>query len=133
LANTAPARLTSAEGRKFGLTVGTAFLVLGALTAWRGRLIIATMLGVLGAGLFLAGVAIPQRLGPVQRGWMAIAVAISKVTTPIIMAVVYYLVLTPTGILRRTLGQSPLRLGVAENTLWRGRSREPRSDLTRQF
>jgi len=29
--------LSSAEGRRFGLTVGAAFLVLGGALAWRGR------------------------------------------------------------------------------------------------
>ena len=132
MASATSTRLTSAEGRKFGLTVGTAFIALAALTGWRGHPIVAGALGVLGAGLWLGGLGIPERLGPVQRGWMAIAFAISKVTTPIILGVVYYLVLTPTGILRRTLGQSPLATGVTAS-LWRPKTREPQSDLTRQF
>ena len=35
--NRVPARLTPAEGRKFGLTVGAAFLVLAAIPWWRGH------------------------------------------------------------------------------------------------
>jgi hypothetical protein len=132
LAHSVPARLTAAEGRKFGLTVGIAFLALAALVAWRGQAIVATTVGLSGAVLCLAGFLIPQRLGPVQRGWMAFAVAISKVTTPIFMAVVYFLVLTPTGILRRTLGGNPL-VPPGNGTLWFTRSKENRSDLTRQF
>jgi hypothetical protein len=132
LAHAVPARLTAADGRKFGLTVGTAFLALAALVAWRGHVTVATALGMLGAVLFLAGLLIPQRLGLAQRGWMALALAISKLTTPILMGVVYYLVLTPTGILRRTLGGKPLAPPAA-GTLWFTRSHENRSDLTRQF
>ena len=132
MAHSVPARLTAAEGRKFGLTVGIAFLALAALILWRGHAIVATTIGIIGAALSLGGLLMPRHLGPVQRGWMAFAMAISKVTTPIVMGVVYFLVLTPTGILRRTLGRDPL-VPPFKGTLWYGRSAENRSDLTRQF
>ena len=47
-------------------------------------------------------------LGPVERAWMGLAHAISKVTTPIVMGVMYLLVLTPVGLLRRRFGGNPL-------------------------
>ena len=132
MANRVSARLTPTEGRRFGLTVGLAFLALAALVAWRGHPKVATTLGVLGALLVVAGLVVPERLGPIQRGWMAFALAISKVTTPIIMAVVYFLVVTPTGILRRAFGRNPLR-PRADGSVWVTRSAEDRGDLTRQF
>jgi Saxitoxin biosynthesis operon protein SxtJ len=132
LADAVPARLTSVEGRKFGLTVGVAFLVVAMLVLWRGHPAVATGLGLLGASLSVAALTIPQRLGPVQRGWMAMATAISKVTTPIVMGVVYFLVLTPTGLLRRALGWNPLA-PTSTSTLWSARGSHNRSDLTRQF
>lgn len=132
LAHPVPARLTAVEGRKFGLTVGIAFFVLSALVAWRGHSTLATAFAVAGGLLVLGGVLIPERLGPVQRGWMAFALAISKVTTPIFMALVYYVVLTPTGILRRMFGRNPLK-SPSKGTLWFPRTNADRSDLTRQF
>ena len=56
----------------------------------------------------IAGLAIPTMLTPVERGWMALAHAISKVTTPIVMGIIYLVVLTPVGLLRRNLGSNPL-------------------------
>jgi hypothetical protein len=132
LAHAVRARLTPAEGRRFALTVGSAFLALAAFVAWRGHVTVATTLGLLGVVLWLAGLLVPARLGPVERAWMALAVVISKVTTPIVMAIVYFGVLTPTGILRRTFGRNPL-VAPVKGTLWVTRSRENRSDLTRQF
>ena len=96
-----PARLTAAQGRKFGLTVGGAFLVLSAIAWWRGHPITVTVLGSLGAVLAVAGLVVPTMLGPVEKAWMGLAHAISKVTTPIFMSVVYFLVITPIGFLRR--------------------------------
>ncbi len=39
---------------------------------------------------------------------MELAHLISKVTTPIVMGVMYLLVLTPVGLLRRTFGGNPM-------------------------
>lgn len=128
-------RLTKAEGRKFAIPVGLAFLALTGLMIWRGHEAVASILGGIGILLILAGLSIPTRLGPIYRAWMGLALAISKVTTPIFMGIVYYLVLTPTGVVMRLLGRHPLRHEPNEDTYWIPRSGEhPRmSDMNRQF
>src|SRR4051812_34538939 len=93
------ARLTPAEGRKFGLLVGGAFLLMSAVLVWRHRMPGAYVTGTLGTLLLLAGLAIPAQLGPVYRAWMGVAAAISKVTTPIVMGAIFFLVLTPSGLI----------------------------------
>jgi len=128
-----PARLSPSEGRKFGLVVGTAFLVLAAVFWWRGHPLPMRAAGGIGVLLILAGLVIPGRLGPVHRAWMGLAHAISKVTTPIFMGLLYFLVLTPAGILRRTLGRNPL-VRPAGPSFWIERdAAHRRSDLERQF
>ena len=89
MATRVPARLTTAQGRRFGLTVGGAFLVFAAIAYWRGHSTSTAVLGGLGATLALAGLIIPAHLGPVERAWMRLAHLISKVTTPIVMGVMY--------------------------------------------
>ncbi len=134
MARGVPARLTVAEGRKFGLVVGGAFLVLGAILAWRDHSTAATVALVLGGALMVAGLALPTSLGPVYRGWMALALAISKVTTPIIMGVIYFLVLTPTGLLARLFGHRPLSRPRSNATHWMSRAAGARrSDMDHQF
>jgi hypothetical protein len=103
-----PARLTAADGRKFGLTVGTAFLVFGWIALWRGKPRTATVLFTLGGLLVVAALVVPTALGPVERAWMGLAAAISKVTTPIFMGIVYFLVILPIGLFRRLTGNSPI-------------------------
>jgi hypothetical protein len=103
-----PARLTAADGRKFGVTVGTAFLLFGAIAYWRGKHRTAMVLSGLGALLLVAGIAVPTSLGPVERAWMGLALLISKVTTPLFMGIVYFIVLMPIGLVRRLSGKSPI-------------------------
>lgn len=103
-----PARLSPAEGRKFGLTLGGAFAVITGLLWWRGRMAGIPYTGGLAAVLILAGLLVPARLGPVFRAWMGLAHLLSKVTTPIFMGVIYYLVLSPIGLVMRAIGRRPL-------------------------
>jgi hypothetical protein len=111
--------MSPAEGRKFAFTVGAAFLVLGAIVWWRGYLTVASVFGALGGTLGVLGLVVPGKLGPVNRAWMGLAHLISKVTTPIFMGIVYFLVITPISLLMRLFGKTPAprrRSGAA--TYW---------------
>ena len=129
-----PARLTPAEGRRFGVTLGLAFLAVAGLLYWRGFLPGSSVAAALGILLLVAGLILPTHLGPVSRGWMKIGLAISVVTTPVFMAVIYYLVLTPTGLIMRLLGRNPLVPAREAGTYWATRAEaNRRSNLDRQF
>jgi hypothetical protein len=129
-----PARLTAAEGRKFGLAVGGAFLVITAVLVWRHRIPAAYVTGTVGTLLFLAGLAIPAQLGPVYRAWMGLALAISKVTTPIVMGAIFFLVLTPSGLIARLLGHRPLEHERGSATYWKNRPEgSRRGEMNHQF
>ena len=140
MADRVPARLTAAdrpalsaaEGRSFGLTLGGAFLALALVAGWRGKpTVLAALLAVAGA-LVASAIVAPTSLGPVQRGWMRMALAMSRVTTPLFLGAVYFLVVTPTGLLRRTFGRSPIAGPPAGASGWAPHERG-RSDLQRQF
>jgi hypothetical protein len=137
LANAIPARLstpyTAAAGRKFGLTVGIAFAVLSGIALWRGHSTTFAILVGLGATLILAGVAIPAALGPVDRGWMKIALMISRVTTPIFMGIVYFVVITPVAVVRRLFGANSLVHRPGPHGFWFDRHDTARSSLERLF
>jgi hypothetical protein len=132
LAHGSPARLTPREGRKFAITLAAAFGVLGGIAWWRESPRTALVFGVVAGAFALGGLLLPGKLGPVYRAWMGFALVLSKVTTPIFMGVVYFLVITPIAALRRTLGGNPLRAHAGE-TGWVDREQSPRGDLTRQF
>lgn len=91
------------------------------------------ILGTVGGLLFAAGLVVPRHLGPVERAWMALARAISKVTTPIIMGIVYFVVLMPVGLALRLAGRNPLTRRHGGSSFWVDRSADAKSDLRRQF
>ena len=143
LATRIPARLsaaksqafTAAEGRRFGLTVGGAFLAIAAFFWWRDHPTRAAVVAAIGGTLALAGLVIPARLGPVFRGWMRFGYALSRVTTPIFLGIVYFLVIMPFGVVRRALGKNALTRAQTARGYWVDRNPipGPRSDLRRQF
>ena len=130
--NGIPARLTPAEGRKFGLTVGAAFGVLAALMWWREHQVAMFVFGGPAAGLLLAGLLVPGHLGPVNRAWMGFAMLLSKVTTPVFMGVVFFLVIMPVGLLMRLLGRNPVRHAPVNDSYCEPR-REARGSMSNQF
>jgi hypothetical protein len=131
-AERAAIRWSPGEGRKFAFTLALAFGILAGITWWRGGEMLPRVFGAVAGAFGIAGLVAPGHLGPVHRAWMGMAHAISKVTTPIFMGIIYFLVITPTGWLRRTLGGNPLRQHRGSSA-WVDRSSSPKGDLTRQF
>ncbi len=98
------------ELRSFGLLVGGILAAIGGWWLFRGRFPVAApvLLGV-GALLFLLGAAVPKALAVPHRGWMTLAEGLGWVMTRVILSVVFYLVVTPIGVVRRLTGADPLR------------------------
>lgn len=124
---------TARDGRRFAFPVGTAFLVLTGILFWRDHDAAARVMAGLGGALWIAGALVPAYLGPIYRGWMRMALAISKVTTPIFLGIVYYLIFTPTGFIMRLLGRRPMVHTPQDRSYWRRGRASTRSDLRRQF
>lgn len=122
------------EGRRFGLTIGAAFLALGGLLWWRGHggALVAAALGTL---LALAGLAVPTRLGGIERAWTRLATALSKVTTPLFLAVAYFGVIAPLGVVLRLAGRSQLARRASSSSYWITRAPDSRrrTDMERLF
>lgn len=118
------------------MTVGFAFIVVAGIALWRDHRIPGVIAASLGVLLALTGLIAPAALGPVYRGWMQFALAISKVTTPILLGLVYFLTFLPIALIMRLSGRRVLSHGTADSTsVWisRGGDGTRRSDLTRQF
>jgi hypothetical protein len=119
-------RLSNAELRKFGLTVGGAFAILGAISWWRGHELPPRVLWTLAGLLIVPGALYPAILGPVQHAWMAFATVLGHINTRIILTVLFYLVMTPIGMILR-LFRDPLDRSLRDrrDTQWIKRESGP--------
>jgi hypothetical protein len=96
--------------REFGLIVGGMLLLLTGWWTYRGKFhsVIQVTLPV-GAVLVLLGIIIPRVLYYPNKAWMALAEVLSYISTRIILAFVYFVVITPIGFVKRRSGWDPLQ------------------------
>ncbi len=78
----------------------------------------------------------PGRLGPVQRLWMAGAHALGLFNTRILMGLVYFLMITPMGVIMRLGGRDPLDRRLKDRpSYWikRKQQPDPKGAMERRF
>ena len=108
--------------RIFGVGLG---LIL-AFASWRwGRKgwAVAPWAAALGAVLAAFGLLRPRALASVERAWMTVARRIAAVNTYLLLAVIYYLVITPCALLGRLFRADPLEQAPDDSpTYWKPHS-----------
>jgi len=106
--------------REFGLVVGGVFVLLGSWWLYRGKFFSAAyVLTFAGSALILFGAFAPRLLVVPRKVWMKLAEAMAYVSSRIILAIVFFLVLTPIGLVKRAMGWDPLqRRSKSRDTFW---------------
>ena len=106
--------------KEFGLIVGGVFVLLGLWWLYRGKFTTAAYIfTVAGATLVLCGLVIPRLLTVPRKFWMKLAEGMAYVSSRIILAIVFFLVLTPIGLVKRATGWDPLqRRAVPRDSFW---------------
>jgi hypothetical protein len=122
--------------RSFGLIFAAVFLVIAAFPLAFGGGVRLWSLGV--AALFaLAALAAPRVLAPLNRVWLKFGLVLHRVVSPIVLGIMFFLVITPIGLLMRALGKDPLRLrfdrGAATYWIAREPPGPPPDSFTDQF
>lgn len=107
------------SNRSFGLTVGIVLAAIAVLPLLRSRPL-RWWAAIPAAILLVAGVLAPSLLAVPNRLWMKLAWLISKITNPIITALMFYLLFAPIAAICRWMGKDLLRLKRDEGleTYW---------------
>lgn len=122
--------------RRFGVTIGIAALALGSLLLWRHNRGAGWPLISVGALLLLTAGFAPTTLKWVHRPWMMLALALGWCMTRILLTIIFFLVVTPIGLLQRLCGKSPLEIGFRSGatSYWQPRTGRPiPADYEKQF
>ena len=117
--------------REFGLIVGGVLVLLTGWWLYRGKFPNASHITLpLGSLLIMLGLVWPKALIWPNRGWMLLAEGLSFVTTRIILGIVFFLIITPIGVVKRLSGWDPLeRRSGRQSSYWKTyseRQRDPR-------
>lgn len=120
--------------RSFGLVFAAALTIIALLPLRRGE---APEPFAAAAGLAFAAAALlaPARLHALNRLWFAFGRALHKVVNPIVMAILFFGLVTPLTLLFRLFGRDPLGLAFDETatSYWTPRDDASASDMRKQF
>ena len=122
--------------RKFGLTVGVVLLLVGIVLYLIDKPAF-VYLGVIGLLLILLGVSLPILLKPLNKAWMTLAILLGWFMSRVILTILFYLIVTPIGILLKIFGKDLLKLKSNDSLLsyWEEREKKvsEKIDYERQF
>jgi hypothetical protein len=94
--------------RSFGVSVGGVLCLIAAVLVWRHRLGRAEIVGSAGAMLLVLGLSAPRLLKVPSALWWRFSRALGHVNARILLSVLFFLVLTPLGLVWRVTGRDPL-------------------------
>jgi hypothetical protein len=122
--------------RDFALTTGGIIAGLfGVLLPWLFERGLPIWPWIVGGVLIAWGLIAPMSLRPLYRGWMRFGLLLNKVMSPLIMSLVFFLIITPLGLIRRMAGHDEIPKGrdrSAETYRKPSKKTEP-EDLERPF
>jgi hypothetical protein len=101
--------IEGSSDKGFGQVFAVVFALIATFSWWfNGKL---WPYWLAGSAVFLIlAYTYPKILGPINRGWMKFGYLLFIVLNPIMMGIIYYLVVTPIGLLLRLLGKDLLSL-----------------------
>ncbi len=128
--------MTKKETRKFGAIAFIFFSCMCAISIWREKEILTYFFGTLGVFGFSL-LLLPGPLAPLHSGWLKVAHFIGKTITIILMSIAYYLVITPTALIKQVFGGKPIPLKPDKNrsTYWVDRTEpaQPKERFIKRF
>ena len=100
---------SSKEIRKFGLVIAIALGVIGSFVYVKfGNFDVVGWLWGIGLLFLILGFILPSVLRPIYKIWMLLAFFIGGIVSRVILIVLFYVVLTPTGLVLRLFGKDVL-------------------------
>jgi len=122
--------------RKFGLTMGSAFLLIALLVMIRHKHN-PLPISIISIVFFISAFIIPNLLKPIYILWMRFALVLSWVNTRLILLIIFYLIFTPIGLAMRLFGIDLLERKSDKNkkSYWKKKEKKSfsRLDYERQF
>ncbi|HEX9792001.1 MAG TPA: SxtJ family membrane protein [Kiloniellales bacterium] len=107
-------QVRGSSNRTFGLVLAGVFSLIGLWPLVRGG---EFRLWSLAFAVFFLLIALtrPRLLAPLNRVWTKLGRVLHRIVNPVVMGVLFYLVVTPTGLMMRLLGKDLLRLRFEPN------------------
>ncbi|MGH7185538.1 MAG: SxtJ family membrane protein [Pseudomonadota bacterium] len=101
--------VAGSSDRSFGIVFAVVFLVIGMLPLVFGGAV--RIWSIAASALFMAvAMLLPRLLAPLNRLWTRFGLLLHKIVSPVVLGIMFFVVITPIGLVRRVLGKDSLRL-----------------------
>ena len=120
------------NNKSFGILFFIIFLLIALWPLLNSEFIRMWALGI--ASIFLVlGFINSKILTPVKKSWIKLGEILGKIIAPIVMGLIYFLIITPIGLLMRLVGKDVLNLKFNKNdSYWIKRAKNINT-MKRQF
>ena len=121
--------------RSFGITMGIILFITSGLLMYYNKEIY-QVIGIIALMFVGLGLILPVVLKPLYFVWMTFAAVLGWVMTRVILSLVFYLIITPIGLLTKLLGEDFLALKRGDSdSYWNYRDsvQELNQDYEKQF
>ncbi len=122
--------------REFGLTFGAIFVVIfGLFFPWLLERDWPAWPWVVAAPFWALALVYPMWLRWVYRGWMRFGLVASRIMTPLVLGIVFFVMISPMALVMRLVGKDPMRRTLdPKQTSYRVKStKSPEEKLERPF
>ena len=120
------------SNRSFGIVFFLVFLLIATYPLINGNEIRLWSL-VISIIFLLLGLINSKILNPFNKLWFKFGIFLGKIISPLIMGIIFFLVVTPIGLLMRLLNKDLLNLKFNNNTSYWIKKTDPKSKMKNQF
>jgi len=112
-------KIKISSNKSFGIVFFTVFLIIAIWPLLNGYEIRYWSL-IISIVFLILGILNSKILTPLNKIWLKIGILLGKFASPIVMGIVFFLVVTPTGFIMKLAGKNLLRLKKVNNinTYW---------------
>ena len=125
-----PLDTSSGKLRSFGLLVGLVVALIGGWMLWKGHGFILLCAGPI---LMFLGLVVPRWLKWLYVPWMTLAFALGFVMTRVLLTILFFVVITPVGLIMRMTGRDPLNQKFDRDAKSYWIPKEPPADLKKHL
>ena len=120
------------SNRSFGIVFFVVFLIIAIYPLINGDELRLWSL-IVSIIFLLLGLVNSKILNPLNKLWFKFGIFLGKIISPLIMGIIFFLVVTPIGLLMRLLNKDLLNLRFNNNGSYWIEKTEPKSKMKNQF
>ena len=120
------------SNKSFGIVFFVVFLIISLYPLLNNESIRIWSL-VISIIFLILGILDSKILSPLNKIWFKFGIFLGKIISPIVMGVIFFLVVTPTGFIMRLLGKDVLNLKYSDHKSYWIAKTGPKSKMKNQF